>query len=178
MDLGPLFGKSDYPEANKIEDTAYLVRWPRESGDFERENRGDPKLVADIKRRSAPIIMRLGDYDRTGRATEFLIQVGTLPCGKLQFAAVGVSATEPHLHALTSVAKPDAPLIMPLGAWQALLKGPGPHTVPTWACGDHGSDARTDLVVSASDGQIHVKDREFSCPPDSQAEKLVKETAQ
>jgi hypothetical protein len=100
-----------------------------------------------------------------------------LPFGKLQFAAVGVSATKPDLHALTSVAKPDAPLIMPLAAWQALLKGPGPHTVPTWACGDHDSDVRTELVVSANDGQIYVKHREFSCPPDGQAEKLVKETA-
>jgi hypothetical protein len=178
MDLQLLFGKSDHPVADKVEGAAYLVRWPLESGDFERENRGDLKLVAEIKRRSAPIIMQFADYDRDGQATEFLIQVGTLPCGKLQFAAVGVSTKELHLHALTSVAKPDTPLIMPLVAWQALLKGPGAHTVKTWACGDHGSDVRTELVVSAGDSQIDVKEREFSCPPDGQAEKLVKETAQ
>jgi hypothetical protein len=178
MDLRPLFGKSDYPAIDKVEGAAYLVRWPLESGDFERENRRDPKLVAEIKRRSAPIIIQFADYDRDGQATEFLIQVGTLPCGKLQFAAVGVSAKEPHLHALTSLAMPDTPLIMSLGAWQALLKGPGAHTIKIWACDDHGSDVRTELEVSAGDGQIHVKEREFSCPPDGQAEKLVKEIVQ
>jgi hypothetical protein len=57
--------------------------------------------------------MKVADYDRDSEATEFLIQFGTLPCGKSQFAAVGVSAKESHLHALTSVAKPDTPLIMP-----------------------------------------------------------------
>jgi hypothetical protein len=81
---------------------------------LDREDRGDPKLVTDIERRPAPVIMKFADYDRDGEATEFLIQVRTLPCGKSQFAAVGVSAKESHLHALTSVAKPDTPLIMPL----------------------------------------------------------------
>jgi hypothetical protein len=151
MDLRPLFSKSDYPE-DKVKGTAYLQSWPPEDGDLEREDRCDPKLVSEIKRRPAPRIMQFADYDRDGNATEFLIQVGTPPCGKLQFAAVGVSVKEPHLHALTSAAKPDAPLIMPLNAWQALLASPRPHTVATWTCGDHGSDVRSDLVVSASSG--------------------------
>ena len=114
--------------------------------------------------------------DRDGNATEFLIQVGTLPCGKLQFAAVGVSADEPHLHALTTVEKPDTPLIMPLNAWQALLKRPGPSTVQIWDCGDHGSDIRSELVVSANDGEMHAKQRDFSCTNDSPSAKPTTET--
>jgi hypothetical protein len=175
MDLRPLFGKSDYPEADKLKGTAYLQRWPTEDRDLERENSEDRKLISDIKHRPAPLIMGLADYDRDGNATEFLIQVGTLPCGKLQFAAVGVSAKNPHLHALTTIANPGTPLIMPLNAWQALLKGPGPSTVPIWDCGDHGSDVRGDLVVSASDGKVSVKERHFSCSHDSPSAKPVTE---
>jgi hypothetical protein len=176
MDLGPLFGLSEPPSVGDVKGVAYVQRWPRAPGDFEREAREDRKLVADIKRRPAPEIMRFGDYDRDGEATEFLIQVGTLPCGKWQFAAVGVSAKEPRLHALTSAAKPDAPLIMPLAAWQALLRSPDSEAVATWACGDHGSESRSELIVSASSGEIYVRGREFSCPTDGQAETLLKET--
>jgi hypothetical protein len=66
--------------------------------------------------------------------------------------------------------------MMPLPAWQALQQGQGPTVVPTWPCGDHGSEPRTELVVSARDGAIRVKDREYSCPSNREAEKFLKET--
>ncbi len=176
IDLRPLFGKFDYPEADKVDGSAYLQRWPLKLSDMDRENNGDPHLVAEIERRPAPDIMKFADYNRDGAATEFLIQVGTLPCGKLQFAAIGVTKAIPHLHTLTSAAHPDAPLIMPLAAWQALLKGSGPTAVQTWPCGDHGSETRSELVVSAIAGAIRVKDREYSCPAKGEAGKLIKET--
>jgi len=176
MDLGPLFGKFDYPEANKVAGSAYLQRWPLKLSDLDRENNGDPHLIAEIERRPAPDVMKFADYDRDGAATEFLIQVETLPCGKLQFAAIGVTKTIPHLHALTSVAHPNTPLIMPLTAWQALLQSPGPTAVQMWACGDHGSETRSELVVSAISGALRVKDRKYSCPTKGEAEKLIKET--
>ena len=176
MDLRPLFGKFDYPEADKVDGSAYLQRWPLKPSDVDRENDRDPNLIPEIKRRPATEIMKLADYDRDGAPTEFLIQVGTLPCGKLQFAAIGVTKTIPHLHALTSVAHRDTPLIMPQAAWQALLKSRGPTTVRTWACDDHGSETRSELVVSANHGAIRVKEREYSCPGKGKAEKLLEET--
>jgi hypothetical protein len=66
--------------------------------------------------------------------------------------------------------------MMPEAAWQALLKSAGPTAVPTWACGDHGSENRSELVVSANNGAIRVKDREYSCPADGEAEKLLRVT--
>lgn len=176
MDLRPLFGKFDYPEADKVDGSAILQRWPLKLSDIDRENNGDPKLITEIKRRRAPNIMRFADYDRDGAQTEFLMQVGTLSCGKLQFAAIGVTKAIPHIHALTSATQPDTPLMMPLRAWKALLRSPGPSAVSTWLCGDHGSETRSELVVSANDGAIHVKDREYSCPANGKAEKLIKET--
>ena len=68
--------------------------------------------------------------------------------------------------------------MMPLSAWQALLKSAGPTVVPTWTCGDHGSDSRSELVVSASKGVIRVKSREYSCPEKGKREKLIEEVEQ
>jgi hypothetical protein len=129
LDLRPLFGMFDYPDAQKVAGTAYLQRWPLKLSDMDRETSGDRHLIAEIKRRPAPKIMKVADYDREGSQTEFLMQVGTLPCGKRQFAAIGVTRTVPHLHALTSVSHPERPLIMPEAAWQALLRSPRPTVV-------------------------------------------------
>ena len=121
--------------------------------------------------------MNFADYDRNGAASEFLLQVGTQPCGKHQFAAIGI-ASDGRLRALSSAAKPDAPLMMPLGAWQALAKGAGPSVVPTLTCGDHGSESRIELVVSAAKGSIWVKNLEYSCPAKGKREKLIEEVKQ
>jgi len=176
MDLRPLFGLDPFDgPGDEVKDSAYLQRWPLKDDDLDREKR-EPDLAAEIKQRPAPTIMTFADYDRDGRATEFLLQVGTLPCGKLQYAAIGVTKKNPRLHALTSVAHPKKPLVMPRHAWEALLKGPGPAAVTTITCGDHASENRGELVVSAKGGAIRVKSRAFSCPAKGRREKLIEET--
>jgi hypothetical protein len=177
MDLRPLFGHFDYPEAKKVEGTAYLQRWPTKSDDFDREEHEDPTLVPEILHRRPSSIMHFEDYDQDGNATEFLLQVGVMPCGKQEFAAIGVSAKNDHLHALTSVGKQDQPLLMPNQAWDALLKGSETRSVLVWQCGDHGSEVRSELDVSAKNGDIQVTARDFSCPSDGSAGKLVGEHA-
>ena len=94
MDLRPLFGKFDAP-GDEVAGSAYVSRWPMQDGDMDREDKHDPRLVDEIKRRPAPEIMKFADYDRNGAATEFLVQVGTLPCGKHQFAAIGLASDGP-----------------------------------------------------------------------------------
>ena len=176
MDLRPLFGQFDDPD-EKVTGLAYAVRWPMAQGDADREDKHDVSLIDDIRRRPAPVIMTFADYDRNGTATEFLLQVGTLPCGKHQFAAIGL-ASDGRLRALSSASHPDAPLMMPLAAWQALTKTAGPTTIPTLTCGDHGSDSRVELVVSADKGMIRVKSREYACPEKGKREKLIGEVEQ
>lgn len=176
MDLRPLFGQFDDPD-EKVAGLAYATRWPFAPTDVDREDKHDGGLIADIKRRPAPVIMNFADYDRNGAASEFLLQVGTLPCGKHQFAAIGI-ASDGRLRALSSAAHPGAPLTLPLAAWQALAKSAGPTVVPTLTCGDHGSDSRIELVVSADKGVIRVKSREFSCPVKGQRERLIQESEQ
>jgi hypothetical protein len=176
LNLGPLFDANSYLSAEDQSDrVAYLQRWPPlELGDLERENDGDPHLIAEIERRPNAPIMRFADYDQDGATTEFLLQVNTLPCGKRQFAAVGVSVNNPHLHALTTVVHPETPLVMPLHAWEALLSGPGEHTVRTWECADHGAEVRSEFLLSAHNGMIRVKQRLYSC--EGALERVVEET--
>src|SRR5258707_14993597 len=70
MDLRPLFGQFDDPD-DKVTGLAYAARWPLAQGDADREDKHDPGLIDDIKRRPAPVIMNFADYDRSGSATEF-----------------------------------------------------------------------------------------------------------
>jgi len=109
-------------------------------------------------------ILKLADYDHSGTALEFLLQVDTAPCGKPVVAAIGISRTHPNLHALSSAEQPDMPLTMYWTGWQKLRKGPGPFTEQIWACGDHGADTQLIADFSAADGVIHFRTGEGSCP--------------
>jgi hypothetical protein len=177
MDLRPLFGKFDDPD-DKVAGSAYVARWPFKQDDPDRDDKHDPRLADDIKQRPAPAIMALADFDRNGTPSEFLLQVGTLPCGKHQFVAIGLSTGNDHLHALSSAAHPDAPLMMPLQAWQALAKSAGPATIPTTLCGDHGSETYNELVVSAAKGTIRVKSREYACSAKGKPGRLIEQVDQ
>jgi hypothetical protein len=172
--LAPLFGKYDYPDAKRVEGKAYVARWPFRLSDIDRAE--EPRLASEIRRRPVVPIIRPADYDHDGHASEFLMQVGTLPCGKTQFAAIGVSASNPHLHALTSVAHPEKPLVMPLHAWEALLSSPDPAPVVIWECDDHGSEVRSLLQVSAANGQIRAVDTDYGCPSAGRAGRQLKST--
>jgi hypothetical protein len=169
MDLRPLF-KGDWGYANdeKTSGKAFLQRYPMRDSDYDNRDltQPDPALTAGIRRRPAPVIMTFADYDHDGQATEFLLDVGTMPCGKLQFIAVGVSAHNPHLHALASAETPREPLRMPAGPWRVLLKSSRPTRVITWECGDHGSEVQSNMTVSAKNGIIRTKERDIVCTTD------------
>jgi len=142
-----------------------------------RESDGDPDgralaVAAAIAARPAAPVLRLADYDHDGRATEFLLQVGTMPCGKRMAVAVGVSRSNPHLHALSSAAHPKRPLVMPVWVWEALAKrSPKPHEI--WSCGDHGSSVRSMLTISARNGTIRAVNRDYGCRGERNAGRLV-----
>lgn len=161
MDLKPIFGHFDYPEADKLEGRTWLQRRAMKLSDIGRSGRA---FVAEVERRPITTIMKFADYDRDGHATEFLIQVGTMAGGVQIFAAVGVSARNPHLHALSSVEKPDTALEMQYRPWRTLLTATRPTRMTTWECDDHGSSVQQDLVVSARQGSIHVKELRLHCP--------------
>lgn len=155
---------------------SYLQRWPFYLRDFNRKNLADAAIDAEIEKRAPVEILRFADYNHDGHGAKFLLHVGNVPCGKEQYVAVGVTADEPHLHVLSSAEFPDRPLVMLLSEWQALLSGPGPHTVLTWPCGDHGSEVYSDAVVSSRKGKIYVKDRTFECLSNDKPGRLIRQT--
>ena len=178
LSLSGLFGLegADNPVWQQHGTLAALQRWGEPlSEDADRELNDDPSLATEIMRRPKPATMKLADYDRDSRATEFLLHVANLPCGKEYDVAVGISKTSPQLHALSSVANPDEPLLLPRHAWEALLTGPGEHTVIQWECGDHGSNVHEELVVSADNGRIRARHLEYSCPFDPASPNLTSE---
>jgi hypothetical protein len=168
--LGDYF--SDVP-ADNSEGLAAMQWRPFEPRDMDEVDAGGaalPALLARIKARSGPRAMQLGDYDHDGHATEFLVQVNTGPCGHSEYAAFGVSRATPKLHALGTASRP---LIMAGSAWQALLTSGRESRVTVWPCGDHGSDERHELVLSAERGVIRATRRRYNCPEDGSRETLL-----
>jgi hypothetical protein len=87
----------------------------------------------------------------------------------------GVSKTRPKLHAFGTADHPGDVLTLPGSAWQALLTTRGTVKVTAWPCGDHGSDVRQELLLSASGGAIRVRRKTWTCPENGEAERLIGE---
>jgi len=170
LELGPLFGgKYDLP-GNEGE--AILRRWDEEERDMEASKL--PDFAARVRARPIAQAIRLGDYNHDGQATEFLLQVGNLPCGKKMNVAIGVSRRNPRLHVFGSTEHPERPLVLQVGQWEALLQAKGPVKVMDWKCGDHGSDTETELELSADGTGILAKRWEYQCKQDGSRGKLIK----
>lgn len=173
LPLGPYF--SDLPESNSAGLAA--MQWRQMSPrDFDRASDGaTPAFLAEVAKRPGPRVMLMGDYDRDGNASEFLVQVSAGPCGHTEYALFGISKARSKLHAFGSADHPGDALVMPGSAWQALLTTKGTARVTAWPCGDHGSEVRQELVLSAAAGAIRVKQRTWTCPENGEAEKLLKD---
>jgi hypothetical protein len=150
LELGPFFIHEQLPG----EGPAMVQRWPATLKDMDIED-DDPEFMRAVVNRGLTDVMRFADYDRDGRATEFLLQVGTLPCGKHQMVVVGISKQNPHLHVFSSAENPEQPLVLGAWQWEALLKSHGPIKTFNWACADHGSEYEWVDVVSARHGLLH-----------------------
>ncbi len=171
--LGPLF--DDLPESNSKGLAAMQWR-PMQPRDFDHAGEpASPAFLAEVRKRPGPRVMQTRDYDRDGNASEFLVQVSAGPCGHTGYALVGVSKARPKLHAFGSAAHPGDMLVLPGSAWQALLTARRPVRVTAWQCGDHGSEVRQELELSAAAGAIHVRQLTWSCPEDGSAERLIEE---
>ncbi len=165
LELGPFFDQGR-PVAGTGVQRAALQRWaPIETGpDSDWQQKDDPNFVAQVARRPETDVMQLADFDHDGQATEFPLQVGTLPCGKHQMVVIGISKTNPHLHVFSSEEKPDKPLILGSWEWQALRESAGPTDVIDWNCNDHGSIKEWRVHLSADAGLIRARKTSDYCP--------------
>jgi len=162
LHLTPLF----LSERTPADGLATLRRWPRLEGDIGRQE--DPGFVQMVEKRALVPILELHDYNHDGWATEFVLQVGTLPCGRHEAVLVGVSPDRPQLHAFTSVEQPSRPLVMYVRHWESLRDSSGSMRVVAWTCGDHGSEIHHEYVVQADKSGIHATRELFACDSFSQ----------
>jgi hypothetical protein len=148
-----------------------LRRWDVDKKDMDESK--SPDFSARVRARPIATVMRFGDYDHDGRATEFLLQIGTLPCGKKMSLAIGVSRHNPRLHVFTTTEHPERPLVLQAGQWEALRQAKGPVKVMDWQCGDHGGDAETELELAFDENGIHATNWTYECDQDGRRGKLI-----
>jgi hypothetical protein len=169
LQLTPLFADQETPawESKK----AVLQRWPViEKTDLENWDKADSAgaiQLAEFKeavmRRNAVPVLGVADFNQDGWATEFVLQVGVLPCGKRQSVLVGLSPGRPQLHVFGTAEHPDTPLVLSPNHWEQLKNTRHPVRVVSWACGDHGSEVQTEFTLSTDRAGIHAVREEFSC---------------
>ncbi len=160
LSLDQFFTLGETPSAKA---GSILRRWDVHEKDL--ENSEKPGFSEQIKSRPIVKIMRLADYDHDGRATEFILQIGNLPCGKRTSVVIGVSKRNPHLHAFNSIKNPAQPLILMYSQWQSLQKEKANGSVKAinWPCGDHGAETQEELDLRAVKGKISATRRVYEC---------------
>ncbi|MFL5542411.1 MAG: hypothetical protein ACJ8J0_25715 [Longimicrobiaceae bacterium] len=144
-----------------IDSLAVLQRWPVREADIAAMASND--IAPVIRARPVTRVMALDDYDHDGRATEFLLQVGTAPCGKRLAVLVGVSSADSSLHVFTSAAHPERPLVLATYVWDLLRRPGGPATGVEWPCGDHGGETQTEVTLHAGPAGIDGTRSEYAC---------------
>ena len=159
--LTPLFKEGENPAAEVGKELAVLQRWPVLESDYDAI--GSVGIGPKVRARPVTRAMTLGDYDHDGRATEFLLQVGTAPCGHTESVLVGVSAANPSLHAFASVAHPERPLVLEPHIWKLLLGSGKRGTGIEIQCGDHGAETQTEVSVHAGSAGIDGTRSVYQC---------------
>lgn len=136
-----------------------IPRWPVLSG--------DPEVVdlGAIKKRPPVEVMKLGDFDHDGRATEFVLQLSSgSPCGRSPSLLVGISKEQPQLHAFGTADHPKQRLVLEhFDDWEK-LRTKGSTALIQLACGDHGSETEESLEVTISPQGFRTKKRARRCP--------------
>ncbi|WLI91111.1 hypothetical protein Q4S45_08325 [Massilia sp. R2A-15] len=166
MDLSPLFAEFDNPADNG---NAALVLLPRRLND-PSDDFGDRTKVREfeieLRKRSPVDVMDLRDFTQDGMKASFLLQVGNVPCGKQEAMLIGISRKFPKLHAFSTAAHPERPLVLQRGAWMALLAAGRKTTITDLACGDHGSENEIEQIIYSHEGSFSVRENTYSCEKD------------
>jgi hypothetical protein len=166
--LTPLFANNDWSDG-----LAIVPRWPQMSQDI--DNRESPGFASKVAKRPVVRLMNFGDYDHDGNATEFYFQTHAGPCIHTAGVVIGVSATNPKLHAFGTARNPASALSLQKQEWQALLKAQGAVHIVDWNCGDHGSEQQIELLLQATPKGIDIIQETYACPRAANARPLKKE---
>jgi hypothetical protein len=150
LHLNPFFDDHD----------AKLRRWAPTAA--EQKAIKAPTLVELQARELAPLMI-FGDYDHDGHATEFVLAVGSGPCGHVQSIVIGVDKRDAKLHAFGTAEKPADPVVLERpGDWEK-VKGKVPVDLIEAPCGDHGAESEAHVVVTADTSGLHVAPTSKKC---------------
>jgi hypothetical protein len=166
LELTPFYNSDWLPDMRGL---AFLQRWrpiPSSAHDEDDDwhHASDLTFLRRVKARGLTELMRIADYNHDGLASEFLVQVGTRPCGKNVQVLVGLSRTNPHLHVFASAQAPDEPLELFSWVWEAVRKSAKPVHMIEWACGDHMSSVESSVTVATRNGVFQVQHSSDPCP--------------
>ena len=170
LDLSPFFA-ADIVDAEGL---AVVQRWePDYDKDYNSSTGQDfPAVVA--KRRIAQV-MHFAEFEPGGWQSEFYLQTEAGPCGHTSGVVIGVSKTNPRLHAVGTTEAPGRPLHLQEREWEALRHASGPIEVLDWPCGDHGADTETRLWLRWTSRGVDGTQREYSCDDNFKPGKLLSE---
>jgi hypothetical protein len=151
LHLSPFFDDGD----------ARLPRWVV----LPEERKGGPKKasMAEIQQRELVPVMKVGDYDHDGRATELVLQIAAYACGHTPAILVGITKTQ-GLHAFPAGDKPNEPLTLESAADWEKVRAKLPVTIAAVRCGDHGADQETSIKVTATDAGLRATEEKRPCP--------------
>ncbi|WP_257456915.1 hypothetical protein [Archangium lipolyticum] len=157
--LTPLFENL----AMKVDEPkAMLRRWAPREGDDEIH---PDKLMGVLGRRKSLRAMELGDYDHDGQAREFVLQTNAFICGLREAVLIGYDRRDGRVRALGTAEHPEKPLVLEPETWAELLKSKQVERVEM-ECGDHGSEIRDVMRVSADDKGLHATLDRYPCTDD------------
>ena len=161
--LTPLFAYGEFPSLQRDGDAAALQRWPVLNTDNYEDH--SVAFAQQVRKRPPAKVIQLGDYDHDGNATEFLLLVASGPCGHNGAILVGISRNRPSIHAFSSIAHPERPLILDTHFWKELLPSQGRIESSQIRCGDHGAEEQTDVRLVVSARGIDATRLTYDCTP-------------
>jgi hypothetical protein len=148
---------------------AVLQRWlpvPATAHDEDDDwhHASDLDFVSRVHARGAAQVMRIGDFNHDGQASEFLLQVGAQGCGRHLMVLVGVSKYNTHLHVFSSAEAPDVPLELDAPTWEAVRTSAKPIRALESRCDGQAGQVETQVRVEARHGIFHVQRATHPCP--------------
>lgn len=161
MPLGPLFDEDSPTEG--------VPTFPRRPFNWKTDSEKSVSRKGgweEIERRPAVRIMNFADYDHDGRATEYYLQTSAVACGWRYGVVIGVSRTNPRLHAFATPTSPASPLRLRYPLWESIREAAGPFEAKEVTCGDHAADVESLLSIYWTSEGISGTRRTYSCPPE------------
>jgi hypothetical protein len=139
--------------------TLTMPKWPIEPGDVP----GQVDL-GSLANRPIVRVMKLGDYDHDGRATEMVIEKRDDTCEFADAIVVGVSRVRDELHVFASADKPPIELALSHASdWEQLRRSLSQEIVFI-PCGFQGGWPTFEMLHFAKDGAgLHVRHRRYKC---------------